>query len=75
MKCNDIYVNLCETEGAAAARAHKRAKIIDSDNEEEEQVPGGEGDENQAPQVQDDQGGESSDEGVRNDTDQQYVRY
>lgn len=72
MKRKYIYVNPLKTEGAAAARAHKRAKIIDSDNEEEEQVPGGEGDENQAPQVQ--EGGESSDEGVRNDADQQYDR-
>lgn len=51
----------------AASQQLKRAKIIDSDNEDE--VPGVEGDENQGIQRQAD-GGESSDEGVRDDGDQ-----
>lgn len=48
----------------AASQQLKRAKIIDSDNEDEAQ--GGETEENEGAQKPDD-GGESSDEGVRND--------
>lgn len=59
-----------KSKGAAASQQLKRAKIIDSDNEDE--VPGVEGDENQGIQRQAD-GGESSDEGVRDDGGQGWV--
>lgn len=59
--------------GGTGSQALKRAKIIDSDNEDE--VPGVEGNDNeQKPQQLIDEGGESSDEGVRNDADQGCVK-
>lgn len=58
--------------GGASSQALKRAKIIDSDNEEE--VPGAEGGNEERPQPLVDEGGESSDEGVRNDPDQGCVK-
>lgn len=56
-------------EGGAASQALKRAKILDSDNEDE--VPEGEGipknDNHEVSEGLIDAEGESSDEGVRND--------
>lgn len=61
------------TKGGASSQALKRAKIIDSDNEEG--VPGAEGGNEERPQQPlVDEGGESSDEGVRNDADQGCVK-
>lgn len=66
---NQIY----SFKGGASSQALKRAKIIDSDNEEE--VPGAEGGNEERPsQPLVDEGGESSDEGVRNDADQGCVK-
>lgn len=58
--------------GGAAAQAPKRAKIIDSDNEEQ---PVGEEENvgNQANLQNLVDGGDSSDEGVTNDPDRTYV--
>lgn len=53
-------------EGGASSQALKRAKIIDSDNEEEAPAAEGEGEERPQHGIVD-EGGESSDEGVRND--------
>lgn len=55
------------------SQALKRAKIIDSDNEDDA-VQGAEGGENEQGQKLIDEGGESSDEGVRNDADQGYAK-
>lgn len=59
-------------QGDTGSQALKRAKIIDSDNEDEVQGAEG-GDSEQRPPLID-EGGESSDEGVRNDGDQGYVK-
>lgn len=65
-----LKAKLITIEGGAPSQAVKRAKIIDSDNEGD--MPGEEGGENQGNEGQRD-GGESSDGGVNDDMDRVCV--